>query len=77
MTKNQYFKELKKQLKNYGIKENKDILKDYEEHFNEALSSGKTEDEICKNLGTPENVAKQYSSENEIPKKKSHKKCDF
>ena len=32
MTKNQYFKELKKQLKLYAVKESEDILKDYEEH---------------------------------------------
>ena len=70
MTKNQYFKELKKQLKLYAVKESEDILKDYEEHFDEALSNGKTEDEICKNLGSPENIAKQYSSEDKLPKKK-------
>lgn len=74
MTKNQYFKELKKQLKNYFVTDYEDILKDYEEHFNEALSSGKTEEEICNNLGKPEDVAKQYSKENNIPKKKAHKK---
>ena len=74
MTKNQYFKELKKQLKLFAVKESEDILKDYEEHFNEALSNGKTEEEICKNLGSPEIVAKQYSSEDNAPKKKSHKK---
>lgn len=74
MTKNQYFKELKKQLKLYAIKESEDILKDYEEHFNEALSNGKTEDEICKSLGSPENVAKQYTTEDKAPKKKSNKK---
>lgn len=74
MTKNQYFKELKKQLKLYAVKESEDILKDYEEHFNEALSNGKTEEEICKNLGSPENIAKQYSIEDKLPKKKHHKK---
>jgi len=74
MTKNQYFKELKKQLKFYSVKESEDILKDYEEHFNEALINGKTEEEICKSLGSPENVAKQYSNEDNTTKKKSHKK---
>ena len=74
MTKNQYFKELKKQLKLYAVKESEDILKDYEEHFNEALSNGKTEEEICKTLGSPGNIAKQYSKDDNIPKKKTHKK---
>ena len=74
MTKKQFFKELKKQLKLYAVKESEDILKDYEEHFNEALNNGKTEEEICKNLGSPENVAKQYSNEDKASKKKSHKK---
>lgn len=74
MTRNQYFKELKKQLKFYSVKESEDILKDYEEHFNEALCNGETEEEICKNLGSPENIAKQYSNEDKTPKKKSYKK---
>mgnify|MGYP004693035253 FL=1 len=63
MKKNQYFKELKKQLKLYTVKESEDILKDYEEHFIEALNDGKTEEEICESLGNPENIAKQYLNE--------------
>lgn len=74
MRKNQYFKELKKQLKLYAVKESEDILKDYEEHFIEALNDGKTEEEICESLGNPENIAKQYINEEKTLKKKSHKK---
>ena len=41
-------------------KERRDILLDYEEHFNSGLSEGKTEEEIVSELGTPEEVAAEF-----------------
>lgn len=37
-----------------------DILEDYEEHFEFGLSNGKTEQQICQELGQPEIIAKEY-----------------
>lgn len=37
-----------------------DIVYDYEEHFNIGLAKGKTEEEIAKELGYPDDVAKEY-----------------
>lgn len=39
-----------------------DILSDYEDHFNMALASGKTEEEVARELGDPEAIAKDYLS---------------
>jgi len=74
MTKNQYFKELKKKLKLYSIKDSDEILKDYEEHFNESIINGLTEEEVCEKLGSPDVVASQYVKEEFKTKKKGCKK---
>ena len=57
MTKKEYLRRLKRLLPE---KEQKDILLDYEEHFLTGLSEGKTEEAIAEELGTPEDVAKEY-----------------
>ena len=59
MTKKEYMRKLKRLLPG---KEQKDILLDYEEHFLTGLSEGKTEEEIASELGSPEEVAKEYGS---------------
>ncbi len=37
-----------------------DIILDYEEHFRLGLETGKTEEKICEELGSPELIAKQF-----------------
>ncbi|MDO5027655.1 MAG: DUF1700 domain-containing protein [Bacillota bacterium] len=37
-----------------------DIVYDYEEHFNIGMAMGKSEEEITKELGYPDDVAKEY-----------------
>ena len=44
----------------------KDILYDYEEHFEVGLSKGKTEQEIAKELGDPKSIAKSYRASSKI-----------
>ncbi|MGP1410873.1 MAG: DUF1700 domain-containing protein [Peptoanaerobacter stomatis] len=43
-----------------------DILSDYEEHFNIAMENGKSEEDICSELGSPELIAKEYISGEKI-----------
>lgn len=52
-----------------------DILSDYEAHFNMALASGKTEEEVARELGDPEAIAKDYLSFE--PKKTSRSNEDI
>lgn len=60
LTKQEYLKELRKNLKGFSQDEIDDILYDYEEHFSIGLSSGKTEEEIAEDLGAPKDIADQY-----------------
>ncbi len=55
-----------------------DIVYDYEEHFNIGLAKGKTEEEIAKELGYPDDVAKEYlkGDFNKRPERKSYEE-DF
>ena len=43
-----------------------DIISDYEEHFAIAAEKGKSEEDICKELGSPELIAKEYISGEKI-----------
>ncbi|MCT4604741.1 MAG: DUF1700 domain-containing protein [Marinisporobacter sp.] len=60
MNKSDYLKKLEELLKKLSKEEREEILMDYEEHFTFALEEGKTEDEIIKDLGNPDEIAKQY-----------------
>ena len=70
MTKNEFIKLLKLELERHNIDKVTDILADYEEHFEHALASGKTESEISTKLGTPVTIAKSYETEAMISKVK-------
>lgn len=41
-------------------KEKEEIVEDFREHFREGKAAGKTEEQICQELGTPFECAKQY-----------------
>lgn len=60
MNKQEYLKELRKNLRGFSQEEIDDILYDYEEHFSIGLSTGKTEEEIAEELGNPRDIAEQY-----------------
>lgn len=40
--------------------ERRDITEDYEEHFREGIKNGKTEEQICRELGNPREIANSY-----------------
>ena len=46
MTKNEYMKMLEIQLGKFSQSTRQEILEDYENHFAEAISQGKSEEEI-------------------------------
>lgn len=52
MTKEKYMNELSEKLSVFGDEIKNEIVSDYEEHFRMGLASGKTEDQICKELGS-------------------------
>lgn len=59
-TKKEFFKKLKPLL---PFKVRKEILADFEEHFSVGEENGKSEEEIVKELGSAEEIAKEYNSD--------------
>lgn len=60
MNKKEFINKLHINLHNISEDEKKDILMDYEEHFQIGIERGLSEVEISKNLGDPEKIAKQF-----------------
>lgn len=60
MNKKEFMDRLYISLYNISEEEKRDILMDYEEHFQIGLERGLSEEEISKNLGSPEHIAKQF-----------------
>ncbi|WP_461421171.1 DUF1700 domain-containing protein [Gudongella sp.] len=62
MTRNEYLSKLKSYLSDLREGELREILLDYEEHFNIGREKGKTDDEISAELGSPKEVAESILS---------------
>ncbi|SDM88954.1 DUF1700 domain-containing protein [Acetanaerobacterium elongatum] len=64
MTKNEYLAQLNSHLVGIPEHEKIEIILDFEEHFSAGLAKGKTEEEICNDLGDPLKNASQYIPNN-------------
>lgn len=77
MKKIDFLNELYSYLKALPQSERNEILNDFREHFREGELAGKTEEQICEELGSPLECAKQYVGdaikENRIPDKQNKK----
>jgi uncharacterized membrane protein len=60
MNKQQYLGILRQELKDLGPAAVTEIMSDFEEHFAVGLASGKSEDQITADLGSPKEIARQY-----------------
>ncbi|MDU5740796.1 MAG: DUF1700 domain-containing protein [Clostridium sp.] len=58
----EFFKILEEGLIDFPAHELQEILYDYKEHFSNAQSDGKTEEEIIEELGDPYTIVNQYRS---------------
>lgn len=58
--KGEFMDALRHYLSDFSNVEKEEILYDYEEHFRIGMESGKTEDELIKELGSPRDIAAQY-----------------
>ena len=52
MTRNEYMSRLETALNDFSKETQKEVLEDYESHFAIGLENGKSEDEICRELGS-------------------------
>lgn len=66
MNKIDFMNKLRASLSEYGVADTREILLDFEQHFEDGLAAGETEDEVCDKLGDPVEIAKQYISEADI-----------
>ena len=60
MDKYNFLKTLEYELGNLDAEVKADILADFSEHFDVAAESGKTEGEICRTLGDPREIAREF-----------------
>lgn len=65
MNKNEFMNKLRESLSEYGVTDTREILLDFEQHFEDGASAGLTEEQVYEKLGDPVEIAKQYISENE------------
>ncbi|RZT23392.1 HAAS signaling domain-containing protein [Fictibacillus sp. BK138] len=66
MDKKTYLNELAKEIKSLPLHEQKEVLEDYEEHFNMAQESGRSDEDIISGLGSPRKIAKELLAHSEI-----------
>jgi uncharacterized membrane protein len=72
MSKHEFMRELTGLLKSIPEHERIDILADYEEHFNTAISNGLPELDIVNALGSPRIIVKEIIAENRIERAEKH-----
>ena len=78
LNKNNFLKLLENNLKVMSEQEKKDIVDKYIMHFAEGKNRNKSEEEISKELGNPEVIAKELNAVyaiNKVEEKKSIKVC--
>lgn len=63
MRKEEFLSELERSLDKISKEERTEILYDYEEHFTIGKENGKTEEQICLELGNPKEIANNYLSD--------------
>jgi uncharacterized membrane protein len=61
MTKQEFMRRLDGALARLKPEERREILSDFEEHFANGMASGKSEEEVAKELGDPVALAAQYT----------------
>ncbi|MDV3427325.1 MAG: DUF1700 domain-containing protein [Bacillota bacterium] len=72
MSKERFIEILKSSLGNLPQDEIYDILYDYNEHFEIGINNGKTEEEICRELGDPKAIGKSYRASMALERAEEH-----
>lgn len=62
-TRTEFINGLRDALGRNGITDARDILLDFDQHFDDGMAAGETEAQVCEKLGDVEEIAKQYISE--------------
>lgn len=67
MKKDEYLNKLSQGLKQYDQAYIQEILDDYEEHFQDALAQGQSEEDICRELGDPQDLIREIREMMDVP----------
>ncbi|MGC4378948.1 DUF1700 domain-containing protein [Fictibacillus sp. Mic-4] len=73
MTKKQFISELGNFIKKLPEGERKEIIYDYEEHFEMGMAEGKAEHEIANELGSPKTLAREILAQYHLSQAQSDK----
>ncbi|MBD8006878.1 HAAS signaling domain-containing protein [Bacillus norwichensis] len=73
LNKNSFLKLLESNLKHMSEKEKEDIIEEYYMHFADGSNENKSEEEISKELGEPEKIAKELNAVYSIDKVEENK----
>lgn len=66
VNKNEYLNQLRQELSGLSTADIEDIIRDQEEYFRDALSNGRSEDQVVSSLGEPSQLAKELKAEYQI-----------
>ena len=72
MNKIDFLNELYYYLESLPRNEKEEIIADFREHFREGVAAGKTEEQICNELGTPFECARQYVGDDMVQTKRAN-----
>ena len=62
-SKTEFLNGLREALGRYSVPDAREILIDFEQHFDDGAAAGESEAEVCEKLGDVEEIAKQYISD--------------
>lgn len=68
MKKREFLDLLRYYLRSYPYNMLNDIISDYEEHFQAGIENGKTEEQICAELGSPKDISDEFLNSHIPPK---------
>jgi uncharacterized membrane protein len=71
LNKIEFINKMKKELQGLPEQDKKELLYDYEEHFNIGIANGRDEDEIAQSLGNPKVIARELKANYHITKAES------
>ena len=63
MTRTEYMKQLQEHLRNFTPDTQQEILEDYNQHFEEGLANGKSEEQIIADLGSIDDMIRELSQD--------------
>lgn len=65
--KSDFMNGLREALGRNDVRDARDILIDFEQHFDDGAAAGESEEDVCRKLGDVDEIVKQYISDDDAP----------